>query len=213
MHLYCILIQTSESSSPEFYTLSALNFTTGFFKKCTFLTNLTSAALDLTNPSLLTSSSFSLPPTIFFHLSISLSLAIFVFVSTSCILAKTFSVALASGNSVASTSSSLIHASLSSRPSTLHTASLNLTSMSAANISPVPLKKQSIAGILMLKILGSAVDVIVEPTTERWGSAPGEGSEMDVTIIWGILYTSCNVVIANLSVSISWILTPDNVLQ
>ena len=50
-------------------------------------------------------------------------------------------------------------------------------------MSPVPLKKQSIAGILTLKIRGVAVEVKVEPSTDKDGSAPGVGSEIEVIIM------------------------------
>lgn len=84
--------------------------------------------------------------------------------------------------------------------------------MRAANISPVPEKKQSIAGIEMLKMRGEVEEVEVEPTTERWGGTPGVGMETEVIIMWGIRYLEWSIVIASFSVSISTILTPESVL-
>jgi len=53
-------------------------------------------------------------------------------------------------------------------------------------MSPVPEKKQSKAGISILKILDDASLRMVEPTTDNF-----EGLSwrlIDVTMIWGILY-------------------------
>jgi hypothetical protein len=50
-------------------------------------------------------------------------------------------------------------------------------------MSPVPLKKQSMAGTLTPNIRGIAVEVMVDPTTERNGSAPGLGNEIEVIMM------------------------------
>lgn len=119
------------------YTLTARNSTCGNLKQSKCLTNLSSAALLLANlapaPAF---SPFTTPavPTPF-------PIAPLVLVNTSCILANTRSTARASGSSKASTSSALRQASTPLRsPVLFHTASRMRTTVSAANMSPVPLK-------------------------------------------------------------------------
>jgi hypothetical protein len=60
---------------------------------------------------------------------------------------------------------------------------------------------------------GVAVEVKVEPTTERDGWAPGLGNDIEVIKICGIRYCSCSVVTACFKVSMSKILTPESVLN
>ena len=52
-------------------------------------------------------------------------------------------------------------------------------------MSPVPLKKLSIAGTSILKILGWAVEVIVEPITNKEEVDAGAGSLIEVMTICG----------------------------
>lgn len=81
-------------------------------------------------------------------------------------------------------------------------------------MSPVPEKKQSIAGMRTLNMRGVEVEGwIVEPTTEREGVvAPGSGKEIEVITMCGMRYCSCSVLIASLRLSMSTILMPLNVL-
>ena len=65
----------------------------------------------------------------------------------------------------------------------------------------------------MPNIRGSAPEVKVDPTTDREGVEPGVGKAIEVIKICGILYCSCNVVMACFKLSISTIFTPDKVLM
>ena len=61
--------------------------------------------------------------------------------------------------------------------------------MRAANISPVPEKKQEMAGTDTEKIRGTKADVAVEPITEIVSVGEVEqGKRTDVMIMWGIPY-------------------------
>lgn len=50
-------------------------------------------------------------------------------------------------------------------------------------MSPVPLKKQSITGILTPKMRGLVPEVNVDPTTESDGVPSGLGKEVEVIMI------------------------------
>lgn len=128
-------------------------------------------------------------------------------------LDRTFSVALARGSCVAGTLSGDIQDSVSRSGGvvelSLKTASRSLATVSAANMSPVPLKKQSSCGTSSLKRRAEQSDRMVEPTTERtlrWESwltvevpdvekdamddedeGKSPASWREVTIIWGTL--------------------------
>ena len=86
--------------------------------------------------------------------------------------------ALASGRSVAATSSGESHDLVVRRPSTAETASLRRATVSAANISPVPLKKQSSAGTSTRNSRGDPSERVVDPITVRKFSGGG-GVEPD----------------------------------
>lgn len=103
-------------------------------------------------------------------------------------LAKTLSVAFARGNSDAMTSSSLIHEVLVRSPVSANTASRRRTTIRAANMSPVPLKKQSMAGICTRNTRGIGLvrEVTVDPMTDNEGPAPGLGNETEVMMICGM---------------------------
>ena len=63
-------------------------------------------------------------------------------------------------------------------------ASRRRTTVRAANISPVPLKKQSIAGTSILNIRGEKDEVAVEPMMDILVEV--EGRHTEVTIMWGM---------------------------
>lgn len=122
-----------------------------------------------------------------------------VFSNTSCILARTLTVAFARGSSVASTSSGDTHDltfRIGVEESSAKTASRSRATVNAANISPVPLKKQSRAGTSTLKSRGEPSERAVDPMIERVLEDGGrvvealevsEGSCTDVMIMWGML--------------------------
>lgn len=88
-------------------------------------------------------------------------------------------VACANGRSVAATLSGDTHDLVARRLSpAAETASLSLATVNAANMSPVPLKKQSIAGTSTRKRRGEPSDLVVEPITVKKFSGGG-GVEPD----------------------------------
>lgn len=77
-------------------------------------------------------------------------------------------------------------------------ASRRRTTVRAANMSPVPLKKQSIAGTSMLKIRGEKEEVAVEPMMDIVVEV--EGRRTEVTIMWGMRWVVWSLVMAALRV-------------
>jgi hypothetical protein len=112
-------------------------------------------------------------------------------------LDRTFSVALASGRSVGPTSSGDIHERVLRRGGAdaddddENTASRNRATVSAANMSPVPLKKQSNAGTSMRNSRGEPSERVVEPmivSVVGGVDEPRLDSWTDVTITCGTEY-------------------------
>jgi len=205
--------RSSSDASSLVYTSNGCAWycTFGCFRSSRFLTSLTSAALVFHRCILISPfSAFSdvpIGPCIAFNTS---SLAFFVFSSTACVLASTFSAAFASGKSAASTSSGesqdVVLFSLASV-----TASRKRTTVRAANMSPVPLKKQSIAGTSILKRRGEPSARAVEPTTERVGEAASKLT--DVTTMCGMWWVLCSLVMASRRVGNDAILTSERSLE
>ena len=183
----------------------------GFFKSSKFLTSLISAAFVFRKCSRfeLGSSISSVGP----KLLSSSSLATIVFSKTECMLARTFSTARAKGRSNTSTLSA---GSQDRTPFSFAVvdASRNRTTINAANISPVPLKKQSISGTSILNILGVPSARREEPITESvdFEVDSSWGKRTEVTIICGIWCTLCSFVMASVRLSSDVILHSDKSL-
>ena len=90
-------------------------------------------------------------------------------------------------------------------------ASRRRTTVRAANMSPVPLKKQSIAGTSILKIRGEKEEVAVEPMMDILVEV--EGRHTEVTIMWGMRWVVWSFVIAALSVEREVILISERSLM
>lgn len=78
-------------------------------------------------------------------------------------------------------------------------------------MSPVPLKKQSIAGTSILKIRGEKVDVAVEPMMDIVVEV--EGRRTEVTIMWGMRWVEWSLVMAALRVEREVILVSERSLM
>lgn len=99
--------------------------------------------------------------------------------STLCILDRTLTVACARGKALDGTSSGDTQDLVVCRPSpAATTASRSLATVKAANISPVPLKKQSRAGTSTRKRRGDPSDRVVDPIIVKKFSG-GLGVEPD----------------------------------
>ena len=90
-------------------------------------------------------------------------------------------------------------------------ASRRRTTVRAANMSPVPLKKQSIAGTSILKIRGEKEEVAVEPMMDILVEV--EGRHTEVTIMWEMRWVAWSFVIAALSVEREVILISERSLM
>ncbi len=77
-------------------------------------------------------------------------------------------------------------------------------------MSPVPLKKQSMAGTSILKLRGERSVRAVEPTIDMFVGESGKRTE--VTIICGIRWVLCNFAIASWRVSREVILVSESSL-
>lgn len=111
------------------------------------------------------------------------SLVLFVLTRTACILPMTFSAAFANGKSTPSTSSGEIQLLTAPRLAAW-AASRSRTRMRAANMSPVPEKKQSRAGTSILKRRGEYSEEAVEPKMEMVSG--DEGRRTEVMMMCGI---------------------------
>ena len=78
-------------------------------------------------------------------------------------------------------------------------------------MSPVPLKKQSIAGTSILKIRGEKVEVAVEPRIDILVDVEGRWTE--VMIMWGIRWVAWSFVMAALRVDREVILISERSLM
>lgn len=90
-------------------------------------------------------------------------------------------------------------------------ASRKRTTVRAANMSPVPLKKQSIAGTSILKIRGDKEEVAVEPMMDILVDV--EGRQTEVTIMWGMRWVAWSFVMAALRVEREVILISERSLM
>ena len=90
-------------------------------------------------------------------------------------------------------------------------ASRRRTTVRAANMSPVPLKKQSIAGTSILKIRGEKEEVAVEPMMDILVDVEGRWTE--VMIMWGMRWVAWRFVMAALRVEREVILISERSLM
>ena len=90
-------------------------------------------------------------------------------------------------------------------------ASHRRTTVRPANMSPVPLKKQSIAGTSILKIRGENEEVAVEPMIDIVVEV--QGSLTEVTIMWGTRWVLWSFVMAALRVEKEVILISERSLM
>lgn len=90
-------------------------------------------------------------------------------------------------------------------------ASRRRTTVRAANMSPVPLKKQSIAGTSILKIREEKEEVAVEPMMDMVLEV--EGRRTEVTIMWGMRWVVWSLVMAALRVEREVILVSERSLM
>lgn len=162
-------------------TGSALNTIFGDRSSSKHCTTLTSAAFAFLITILSSPSCVSVSP--FVKQRNKWSLVLFVLTRTACMLPMTFSAAIANGKSTPSTSSGEIQLFTAPRPASW-AASRSRTRMRAANKSPVPEKKQSMAGTSILNRRGRYSEETVEPMMEMVSG--DEGRRIDVMMMCGM---------------------------
>lgn len=171
IHPQSVIAYCKSAGRSSLFHSCAWNCTMGSRKKRAFRTNRTSAAFvwrryscfccsSAVNPSFRAGSSTALASSAL-RASIVLS-------RTLCILERTFTVARASGKSVAEMLSGDTQDAVDWRLSpAAETASRRRATVKAANISPVPLKKQSKAGTSIRNKRGDPSHLVVDPMTVR----------------------------------------------